>query len=92
MFSKYLHRELRLVVEAVQVTDDNADQVASWCGGNTVLEHSADGSGSSPGVNLQIAGGDWGRASLRDWVLLDSNGEFHAAKPGFFDRTYQLIV
>lgn len=90
---KYLNTRNRHICTAVQVTAENAEKVAEWAGGNVVKEFNAlNHDDSQPGINIRIGGGDWDRASLNDWVVLDGDGEFWVVKPGYFQDTYEVIL
>lgn len=68
-------------VEAVQVTENNTDAVAEWCGGEA----------DDVSVNVLIEGGNATKvADKGDYVILDSAYNFHVRNATVFETKYKL--
>lgn len=79
-----------LKVEAAQVTADNAEEIAAWCGGFTVEEIDPfDSEARQPGINVPCEYGNE-RASVGHFVFKASNGDFRIRKPGEFKSLWEL--
>lgn len=62
--------------EARTLTDENVWELATWCGGNPVVEHDAlDHSKTSPGINVPC-GDEVVRASLGNVIIRKNDGTF----------------
>jgi hypothetical protein len=62
--------------EAKTLNENNAEELAAWCGGRSVVEHDAlDDSKTSPGINVPV-GQDVQRASLGDTIIRKHDGTF----------------
>jgi hypothetical protein len=80
------------VIEAVQLTKQNVEEVAAWCAGKEVteidaLEHTI----TYVGLNV-ITWDGMARASEGDYILKDALGDFHIRKPHAFTTTYEPIL
>lgn len=73
------YRKKPVKIEAVQITDDNAAEVARWCGGKRGL-HS--------GVVIETLEGAM-KGNVGDYIIKGVNGEFYPCKPDIFDTTYE---
>ncbi len=62
-------------VEAVQVTEENRDEVAAWCKGEVSTTDAGD-----PFIKVKVVAnpkaGSEGRAFTGDWVLKNTKGSF----------------
>lgn len=77
------------VVEAVQLTKENVDQVIEWCDGTGVEEIDAlDSEKRYVGINIPSWGGVV-RASEGDFVIKDHLGEFHTRWPDHFNNMFE---
>lgn len=66
--------------EAKNLTADNAQALAHWCGGRLVTEHDAlDDNKTSPGINVPLRDGV-GRASVGDTIIRQHDGTFSIFK------------
>lgn len=66
--------------EARNLTENNAEELAHWCGGRLVREHDAlDHSKSTPGINVPV-GNDVQRASVGDTIIRKNDGQFEIFK------------
>lgn len=76
-------------VWAVQVTKENVEEVAVWCGGQVVQETSAiNETEKFVGINVPTLNGNE-RASERDFILENSRGEKSVKKAAEFLRNYE---
>lgn len=66
--------------EARTLTENNAAELADWCGGRLVMEHDAlDDDKTSPGINV-LVDGDVRRASVGDTLICKNDGTFRIIK------------
>jgi hypothetical protein len=66
--------------EAKTLTEDNAQEVAQWCGGRAVIQHDAlDHDVTTPGVNVPV-GDSVQRAQVGDMVIRNDDGSFQIFK------------
>lgn len=66
--------------EARTLTENNAAELADWCGGRLVMEHDAlDDDKTSPGINV-LVDGDVRRASVGDTLIRKNDGTFRIIK------------
>jgi hypothetical protein len=75
------YRKKPVEIEAVQITDDNAAEVARWSGGKRGL-HS--------GVVIETLEGAM-KGNVGDYIIKGVNGEFYPCKPDIFDTTYEEV-
>lgn len=79
-----------IVVQAVRLNEENAPQVAAWCGGTLVEEidpeHPEE---NQPGINLNTPAGTK-RASLHMYVVKFANAYF-AAHNRNFETQYEPV-
>lgn len=67
-------------IEARRLTENNAAELAEWCGGLVVEEHDAlDHSQSSPGINVQGKNGVL-RASVGNTIVRSHDGFYTVVK------------
>jgi hypothetical protein len=76
------------VVEARQITEDLAEDIASWCGGVLVEEINPETEAKTPGINVPTTEGP-SRASLGDWVLKRDGDDFWPVKGHEFLKYYE---
>lgn len=70
--------------EAKNLTENNAQELAQWCGGRLVQEHDAlDHSQSTPGINVPVVNGVE-RASVGDTIIRRHDGKFEILKGGIY--------
>lgn len=86
-----LWRKKPVVVQANELTRDNAESVAVWCGGVLVEEVNAENPlDKYVGINIPTLEGIM-RASEGDYVIKGVQGEFYPCKPGIFTSTYEKV-
>jgi len=70
------YRKKPVVIEARQLTMDNAGAITNWCKGTRCPVR---------GVFIQtLEGGDYG-----DYIIKGVQGEFYPCKPDIFEQTYE---
>lgn len=74
-------------VEAIELNDENAEQVAEWCGGRVVREETLDGD-MSLAVNFPTIDGNK-RLSSGQVLVRSKTGQFMAHNKGFFETMFQ---
>lgn len=74
------YRKKPVVIEAVQLTINNIDEVLSFC--DKVKSHPL------TGVVIETLEGDM-TASLGDYIIKGVKGEFYPCKPDIFELTYE---
>jgi hypothetical protein len=79
--SKY--RKRPVVIEAVQFTGDNVEQIADFACGQV-------GYAIPTAVVIQTLEGDM-RGEIGDWIIKGVQGEFYPCKPDIFHATYELV-
>lgn len=68
---------------AVQVTPNNASEIAEWCGGREL-------EGGVTAIEVPVQGGASSViASEDDYVVLDTTHEFHVRSPQIFEAKYR---
>lgn len=86
-----LYRKKAVTVEAMQLSNLNAEAVAQWCGGQLVEEISAvDDRQKFVGINIPTLEGVM-RASEGDFVIKGTRGEFYPCKAGPFADTFEPV-
>lgn len=73
-------RKRPVVIEAKQLTQANAQEIARWCGGFR----------QAAGVSIPTLEGTM-RADWCDWIIEGVQGEFYPCKPDIFDATYEPV-
>lgn len=88
LFGKF--RKKPVVIDAMQWTGDNYEELAAWCPDLVELEDAAEG---EIGVGT-LEDGQRGHAkhvaTVGDWIICGVDGEFYACKPDIFIKTYDL--
>lgn len=74
-------------VEAALLTDDNASEISNWAGGAQIVEEEHAHHGWTEGLNVVTADGKK-RASVGQYVVKDSAGNFYVVNPGVFEAQY----
>lgn len=80
-------RKKPVVIEAMQFTDDNKNQVFNWITCNVVPAWDTNG---NPALKIQTLEGDM-LAQLGDWVIKGVKGEFYPCKEDIFLATYDQV-
>jgi hypothetical protein len=78
-------RKKPVVIEAIQLTDTNSSEVASWCGGRTVAVAYDN---QIVGVEIPTLEGNM-LAGPGDFVIKGVKGEFYPCKYDIFIATYE---
>jgi hypothetical protein len=74
-----LYRKKPVVIEAREVTYEELDAVARWCGGDVTIPS---------GLNIPTLEGTM-HAQMHDWIIRGVQGEFYPCKPDIFEATYE---
>lgn len=84
------YRKKPVVVEAIQLSKDNVEEVATWCGGAIAEEiDPTDDEKRFVAINVPTLEGVM-RASEGDYVIKGVKGEFYPCKPEIFQATYEI--
>ena len=86
------YRKKPVVIEAVQLTLQNMDEVKQWCGGKT---WSRAPMRAVTGISLDTLEDDKEQthfASFNDYIIRGIQGEFYPCKPDIFEATYELVA
>ena len=82
------YRKKPVVIEAMQVTNTSAGDVAAWCGGRLRYEAKPSDRGDvAEWIDIPTLEGVI-RANRGDYVIRGVKGEFYLCKPDIFDATY----
>lgn len=75
-----------VVIEAIQLTGDNADVIVTWARDTGVsIVHHVDGTLTIPTLEGEHL------ASLGDWIIKGVKSEFYPCKPDIFEITYAAL-
>jgi len=86
-------RKKPVVIEAVQWTGDNLDEVLAFCAGNATYELMARGNAEIVVSTLEDGEGTAKHvASRNDWIIKGVQGEFYPCKPDIFAATYEAAA
>lgn len=99
------YRKKPVVIEAMQLTRINVDEVAAWCGGR-VIRHAKASDPDDVYVALDIPTlegtmraetyhhSTWNglEYSGGDYVIKGTRGEFYPCKPDIFEATYEQVT
>ena len=77
------YRKKPVVIEAIQATLDNVDELVKFCEGNLKSHPLA-------GVVIETLEGKM-NVSKGDYVIKGVKGEFYPCKPDIFEMTYEPI-
>lgn len=80
------YRKKPVVIEAMQVNNDSAQEVGAWCKAD-VMGRLEDG---SPYLQIATLEGVM-TANVDDWVIKGVNGEFYPCKPDIFEKSYEPV-
>lgn len=81
-------RKKPVAIKAVQLTRENGQAVATWCGGQWLSLYGRGDRGEDIShVSITTLEGIM-RADLGDWIIKGVKGEFYPCKPGIFAATY----
>ena len=85
-------RKKPVVIEARQYDGSNAHALVKWMYTNrasAVVDHSHRGP-ALPTIKIYTLEGEY-TASLYDWIIKGTAGEFYPCKPDIFDATHEAI-
>jgi hypothetical protein len=80
------YRKKPVVIEAMQLTEENKNQVFNWI--TCTKEPTCNAKGSS--IKIQTLEGDM-EASIGDYIIKGVKGEYYPCKPDIFEMTYDNI-
>jgi hypothetical protein len=85
------YRHIPVEVEAIQLTKENAEEVAAWCGGHIIEEvNPADHEDVYVGINFPTLDGNK-RISEGQMLVRSSAGHFMVHNAGFFETMFKPI-
>jgi len=79
-------RKKPVVIEARELTRDNAADIMAWCGSNAWWSRPP--MGAVTGIIVPTLEGQH-EASFGDWIIQGVKGEFYPCKPDIFAATYE---
>ena len=88
MIKKY--KKKPVVIEAIQFTNDNRNQVLSWLQSQQMNIYHSFYKDSHPVIIIPTLEGEM-RASIGDFIIKGVQGEFYPCKPDIFEKTYEQI-
>lgn len=80
------YRKKPVVIEAIQWTGDNWDDIYRFTGSCLAYEYPA----FEQKLSISTIEGRM-VASLHDWIIKGVNGEFYPCKPDIFEQTYEPV-
>jgi len=80
-------RKKPVVIDALQLTLENFEEVKQWCGGKT---WSRPPMRAVTGITIPTLEGNM-EASFGDWIIQGVKGEFYPCKPDIFEATYEPV-
>lgn len=84
-------RKKPVEIEAAQLTDEVADELAEWCGGSVWVDGMLyPESIRRKHIQIPTLEGSM-EASPGDWIIRGVAGEFYPCKPDIFERTYEAV-
>lgn len=81
------YRKKPVVIEAVQFTGDNADDVLKFIG-NARESYILSNENKIEGIIIKTLEGNH-KASINDWVIRGTQGEVYPCKPDIFAEIYE---
>lgn len=84
------YRKLPVVVDAVQLTQDNAVELARWCGAEQTFERLDDDNDRWLGLTITTLEGRM-VCSPGDYLIRGVEGEFYPCKETVFDTCYEPV-
>jgi hypothetical protein len=83
-------RKRPVVIEAREVTVENAYEIAEWCGGQVKTYNVVPSGGAIIEIDITTPEGVM-TANYCDWVIRGVKGEFYLCKPDIFTSTYEAV-
>lgn len=82
-----------VVIEAMELTAENREEVAAWCGGRFEPDDVYRLAGLTPDGSLDIVTLEGVMtANVGDWIIRGVQGEFYPCKPDIFAATYEEVL
>ena len=85
------YRKKPVVIEAMQFTRENMEEVARWCGGSIAGEMTVTGTPIAYALMYIPTLEGVMDALTGDWIIKGVKGEFYPCKPDIFEATYELV-
>jgi hypothetical protein len=82
------YRKKPFVIKAVQLSDNNIEEVAKWCDGIIVHDLLKK---MVRGIEIPTLEGDM-LATIGDYIIKGIKGEFYPCKPDIFEASYEIEV
>ena len=88
------YRKKPVVIEAMQWTGKNTDEILQWCEGTATYEAMSSGSNAIVIQTLESDNIQQTRhaASKGDWIIKGVKGEFYPCKPDIFEQVYEPVA
>lgn len=87
------YRKKPVVIEAVQFTGQNGNEILAWSGGTVLVSPVLEPTTDNPtGAYVQVKtleGVMVGRVG--DWIIRGVKGELYPIKPDIFEATYEVL-
>lgn len=91
--TKYVKKPV--VIEAIQLTENNVQDVLTWCNSKEIIASSIWGDEGLEekivGVSIRTLEGDH-IGNIGDYIIKGIAGEFYPCKPDIFEATYDVAV
>lgn len=86
-------RKRPVEVEAMQLTESNAEELSSWAMSTTPLGKLIPAVPSAAGDGTMVIHTLEGTmlAQIGDWIVRGVKGEFYPVKPEIFEQTYEVV-
>ena len=78
-------RKKPVIVQAVQWTGENWDELVEWCPYGLFLGT------RRQGLTIDTLEGEM-RADIGDYVIKGVNGEYYPCKPDIFKKSYEIVT
>jgi len=88
-------RKKPVVIEAVQWTGENYDEIYKWRDQFPGVDKPAAWKGNMGDLlvpTLEDHNAEYHCASPGDWIIRGVNGEFYPCKPDIFEKTYEKVI
>lgn len=86
------YRKKPVVIEAMELTAENREEVAAWCGGHFEPDGVYRMAGLVPDGSIDIVTLEGTMtASPGDFIIRGVQGEFYPCKPDIFATTYEEV-
>ena len=82
------YRKKPVIIEAVQLTHENMNDVCMWCRG---IVWSRPPMRAVTGISIETLEGTM-NAEFGDWIIKGVSNEFYPCKPDIFEKTYEPVA